>query len=84
MAMSYSLRDLLALTIILSSGMAPAAFGAGPSQSELDAAGQSVSSWVMTNTSYDGHRYVNLIQITPSIKVRNRVSQFGLKTSAFN
>lgn len=35
----------------------------GPSQTELDRAAQSTSSWLMTNKSYDGQRYVSLDQI---------------------
>jgi alcohol dehydrogenase (cytochrome c) len=45
-------------------GCAPAAaLASGPSQSELDQAGQSTSTWLMTNKSYDGHRFVGLDQI---------------------
>ena len=53
------------LTITLGLGMGLPAFGAGPSQSELDSAGTPTDSWLMTNKSYDGHRYVTLAQITP-------------------
>jgi alcohol dehydrogenase (cytochrome c) len=37
----------------------------GPSQTELDNAGGATNNWLMTNKSYDGHRYVALDQITP-------------------
>ena len=53
------------LVISLGLGVGVPAFGAGPSQNELDSAGNSVDSWLMTNKSYDGHRYVTLDQITP-------------------
>lgn len=36
---------------------------AGPSQDDLDHAGMAIDSWLMTNKSYDGHRYVGLDQI---------------------
>ena len=39
---------------------------AGPTQQELDQAASDTSSWLMTNKSYDGHRYVSLNQINPS------------------
>jgi alcohol dehydrogenase (cytochrome c) len=35
----------------------------GPIQAELDQAARSTSTWLMTNKSYDGHRYVLLDQI---------------------
>lgn len=38
---------------------------AGPTQSELDRSAASTTTWLMTNKSYDGHRYVELGQITP-------------------
>jgi alcohol dehydrogenase (cytochrome c) len=38
-------------------------YAAGPTQKELDQSGQATDSWLMTNKSYDGHRYVNLRQI---------------------
>jgi len=44
----------------------------GPSQSELDHSAASTDSWLMTNKSYDGQRYVALDQI-------NRNSVSGLK-----
>jgi alcohol dehydrogenase (cytochrome c) len=40
-----------------------AASAAGPSQAELDAAASATDSWLMTNKSYDGHRYVALDQV---------------------
>jgi alcohol dehydrogenase (cytochrome c) len=36
----------------------------GPSQAELDKAAGATDSWMMTNKSYDGHRYVALDEIT--------------------
>ena len=48
------------LTITLGLGMGLPAFGAGPSQSELDFAGTPTDSCLMTNKSYDGHRYVGI------------------------
>ncbi len=38
---------------------------AGPTQSDLDRSAGSTTTWLMTNKSYDGHRYVGLAQITP-------------------
>lgn len=35
----------------------------GPTQAELDRGAESSSTWLMTNKSYDGHRYVTLDQI---------------------
>ncbi len=35
----------------------------GPTQAELDHSGSSTDMWLMTNKSYDGHRYVGLDQI---------------------
>ena len=39
-------------------------WAAGPSQSELDQAAAATDTWLMTNKSYDGHRYVALDRIT--------------------
>ena len=39
------------------------AFAAGPSQEELDRSATSPDSWLMTNKSYEGHRYVGLPEI---------------------
>jgi alcohol dehydrogenase (cytochrome c) len=38
---------------------------AGPSQDELDRAGAALDTWLMTNKSYDGHRYASAGEITP-------------------
>jgi glucose dehydrogenase len=43
--------------------MAAPAWAAGPSQTELDQSATATNSWLMTNKSYDGHRYVELNQI---------------------
>jgi glucose dehydrogenase len=43
--------------------VAQSASAAGPNQEELDGAATGVDSWLMTNKSYDGHRYVALDQI---------------------
>lgn len=37
----------------------------GPTQSELDSSGTATDTWLMTNKSYDGLRYVHLDQINP-------------------
>ena len=42
---------------------AAVAAGTGPSQDELDSASAANDSWLMTNKSYDGQRYVALDQI---------------------
>ena len=52
-----------ALIAAIGVGSAQAA-PAGPSQAELDKAAGATDSWMMTNKSYDGHRYVALDQIT--------------------
>lgn len=49
-----------AITIVL---CASYALAAGPTQQELDDAARSTDSWLTTNKSYDGHRYVQLDQI---------------------
>ena len=64
-AVLFYLRRLLPLLLISGSGGALPAFAAGPSQSELDAGGKAADSWLMTNKSYDGRRYVDLRQIEP-------------------
>jgi len=38
-------------------------YAEGPSQAQLDRSAVATDSWLMTNKSYDGHRYVNLKQI---------------------
>jgi alcohol dehydrogenase (cytochrome c) len=43
--------------------LAAMAAAPGPSQSELDQSAMSNDTWLMTNKSYDGHRYVSLDQI---------------------
>jgi alcohol dehydrogenase (cytochrome c) len=40
-------------------------WAAGPTQQELDQAASATDTWLMTNKSYDGHRYVSLDQIKP-------------------
>jgi alcohol dehydrogenase (cytochrome c) len=67
---SSVLRLALGAAVISTSMTALSALGAGPSQSELDAAGQSAGSWLMTNKSYDGHRFAGLDQITPDSVAR--------------
>ena len=54
----------IALIAAIGIGSAQAA-PVGPSQAELDKAAGATDSWMMTNKSYDGHRYVALDQITP-------------------
>ena len=44
-------------------GIATPAWAMGPSQVELDQSAHATDSWLMTNKSYDGHRYVGLDQI---------------------
>lgn len=46
-------------TIVIAA--APAA--TGPTQEELDKSASSPDTWLMTNKSYDGHRYVTVDQI---------------------
>ena len=58
-------RRMLSLALVSALGTASPVLAAGPSQADLDASGQSADSWLMTNKSYDGHRYVNLGQINP-------------------
>ena len=64
-AVLFYLRRLLPLLLISGSGGALPAFAEGPSQSELDVGGKAADSWLMTNKSYDGRRYVDLRQIEP-------------------
>src|SRR6516164_10423817 len=64
-AVRFYLHRVLPILFILASGGGLSAFAAGPSQSELDAGGKAADSWLMTNKSYDGHRYVDLHQIEP-------------------
>jgi alcohol dehydrogenase (cytochrome c) len=54
---------VFALASICAATATGSAWSAGPSQDELDAAGNAPDSWLMTNKSYDGHRYVRLDQI---------------------
>ena len=42
----------------------------GPSQSDLDHSAVATNTWLMTNKSYDGQRYVALDQINPTNVVR--------------
>jgi hypothetical protein len=44
-------------------GTAAPALAVGPSQTELDQSAKATGSWLMTNKSYDGHRYVDLNQM---------------------
>ena len=52
------------LVISLGLGVGVPAFGS-QAKTNSNSAGNSVDSWLMTNKSYDGHRYVTLDQITP-------------------
>src|SRR5215469_16178144 len=69
--METTMRASALLRITLAVAVTPilipplSALGAGPSQNELDAAGRSPDSWLMTNKSYDGHRFAGLDQIKP-------------------
>jgi len=51
------------LALSLMAVLATAASPPGPSQAELDSAAEATDSWLMTNKSYDGHRYVALDRI---------------------
>jgi glucose dehydrogenase len=56
-------RFSLAFCVLLGATANAGAATGGPTQSELDQANESTSTWLMTNKSYDGHRYVSLDQI---------------------
>lgn len=61
--MNASGRSLVAFCLLAPCFAHVAASSVGPTQSELDQGDQSTSTWMMTNKSYDGHRYVVLDQI---------------------
>ena len=44
-------------------GTAAPALAVGPSQTEFDQSAKAIGSWLMTNKSYDGHRYGDLNQV---------------------
>jgi alcohol dehydrogenase (cytochrome c) len=54
------------IAIALVPGIAAAAAVTGPTQTELDRSASSTDTWLMTNKSYDGQRYVPLDQINRS------------------
>ena len=57
--------------------VAQSASAAGPTREELDGAATGVDSWLMTNKSYDGHRYVALDQINKdNVGTLNEVCTF--------
>lgn len=53
------------VTGLWSIGVVAAPPAPGPTQAELDGGARATDSWLMTNKSYDGARYVTLDQITP-------------------
>lgn len=53
----------VAAMALFASASAAVSAAAGPTQAELDESSNSTSGWLMTNKSYDGHRYVSLSQI---------------------
>ena len=55
--------SLWALSAIVGLALHAGAVDGGPTQGELDTAGQSSTTWPMTNKSYDGGRYAALYQI---------------------
>jgi alcohol dehydrogenase (cytochrome c) len=59
-------RYLLTLCLLLPGITYAGPSAGGPTQSELDHGDASTSTWLMTNKSYDGHRYVPLDQIDRS------------------
>ncbi len=65
---SHSRRclDLLVLSVVSLLVTGTSTWAAGPNQSDLDRSATSTDTWLMTNKSYDGHRYVALDQITPA------------------
>ncbi len=59
-------RYFTLLAVVFARGMTGPVQAAGPSQDELDRSAAMTDSWLMTNKSYDGHRYVALDQINTS------------------
>jgi alcohol dehydrogenase (cytochrome c) len=62
-ALRFSSIASIALTAVTFTGQA---FAAGPTQAELDQSAKATDSWLMTNKSYDGHRFVDLKSSTPA------------------
>lgn len=58
---SHRIATVAAIAFLFTAGQSASA--AGPTQQELDSAASATDSWLMTNKSYDGHRYVALDQI---------------------
>jgi hypothetical protein len=77
--MSYA----LILSGVLIFGMVAPVRAAGPSQDELDQSAAATLTWLMTNKSYDGQRYVELDQINAkNVAGLNEVCTYDTGTQA--
>jgi alcohol dehydrogenase (cytochrome c) len=65
------------------SGIGAPAWALGPSQAELDQSAIVTENWLMTNKSYDGHRYVSLDQInTRNVRDLHEICTFDSGVAA--
>ena len=62
---------------------APMSWAAGPTQDELDRSATSTETWLMTNKSYDGQRFVRLSEInTSNVSSLKEVCTYDSKVDA--